>query len=125
MENSLEQNEPKSWHSDLSWKTALLSAILALVVGGGSGAGIVASKTIKVEGLTQDQADNRYLTKDEADKRSAKRDIQTDRIEIKIDELTKKLDEKYVRREVYDQNNENIKVMLGQILEYQKTNKNY
>ena len=59
------------------------------------------------------------------DKRSAKRDIQTDRIEIKIDELTKKLDEKYVRREVYDQNNENIKVMLGQILEYQKTNKNY
>ena len=65
------------------------------------------------------------MPKDEADKRSAKRDIQTDRIEIKIDELTKKLDEKYVRLEVYDQNNENIKVMLGQILEYQKTNKNY
>ena len=65
------------------------------------------------------------MPKDEADKRSAKRDLQADRVEVKIDELAKKPDEKYVRREVYDQNNENIKVMLGQILEYQKTNKNY
>lgn len=115
-QNENSPNESKAWFSDLSWKNLLISALVGSVFGGG-GAGIVGHRG---ECLTQDQADVRYITISEADKRAAKRDQQTDRIEIKIDELMKRLDEKYVRKDIYEQNNETVKTMLNRVLENQK-----
>lgn len=126
MENLIPaKDESKNWFSDLSWKTALLSAILALVVGGGSGAGIVATKAVKAEGISQQEGDLRYLKLDDADRRSAKRDQQADRLEQKIDEVLKKLDDKYVRKDIYEQNIESSKLLLQQILENQKAGRTY
>lgn len=118
MNNETSNDESKSWFPDLSLKNLVITALLATVFGGG-GAGIVGSRK-NADCLTQDQADVRYLSIAEADKRAAKRDIQADRIEIKIDELMKRLDEKYVRKDIYEQNNETVKTMLKEVLVNQK-----
>ena len=117
MENEISQNDSKAWFSDVSWKNLILSALIGSIFGGG-GAGIV-GKT-RGDCLTQDQADVRYITITEADKRAAKRDLQADRIENKIDEMMKRLDEKYVRKDIYEQNNDSFKSMLNQVLANQK-----
>ena len=87
------QNE-KAWFNEISWKQGLIVAILSFLFGG-SGGGFVATKTSQAQGISQDAADGRYLTKEKADvnylaieaadKRGEKRDKQFDRIEQKID----------------------------------------
>ena len=76
--------ENKSWFSDLSWKTAIICALLSVIVGGSSGAGIVATKAVQTNGISQDQADVRYLTKSEADQRAAARDRQIEKFEKEV-----------------------------------------
>ena len=95
-QNEVEAAEPKSWFSDVSWKTALIIAALSIISGGGAGAGIVATKAVaQTGGLTQDQADVRYLTIGAADQRKLLRDKD-------VESITKKIDEKLLTREVYE-----------------------
>ena len=72
MENENSSPDEKSWFAEY-WKTALICAALSTIFGGGAGAGLVATKAVsaapQVSGLTQDQADVRYLTKAEAEMR--------------------------------------------------------
>lgn len=124
MENETSPSE-KSFLGNFDWRNALITSLIAVVIGGGSGAGIVATKAVEAAGITEQQGDLRYLKLDDADRRAAKRDAQNERIEQKIDEVIKKLDEKYVRKDIYDQNNEGLRLMLRQILENQKIEKGY
>ncbi len=120
MENENSPSENKNWFANFDWRSALITSLIAVVIGGGSGAGIVATKAVKAEGISQQEGDLRYLKLDDADKRSAKRDQQADRLEQKIDEVLKKLDDKYVRKDIYEQNNETVKTMLKEVLINQK-----
>lgn len=80
-------NENNSWLP--GWRHALVVAVLALVGGAGSG-GITALKTV---GISQDQADVRYLTKSEADQRVKERDRQLELIRKEM--LTREVFEAY------------------------------
>lgn len=115
MENSNQTSQPnkESWFSDISWKTALICAALGIITGGGTGSAVSSAKTNQ-GGISQDQADVRYLTKEEAEKRSGKRDVQLDRIEKKIDDAQIKLE---------NEQKEQTK-LLFQILNSQKNERN-
>lgn len=78
------ENNEKSWFSDLSWKTALIVAGLSTLFGGGAGGALVATKAVQAQGLNQDQADVRYLTKDEAGRWRDVRDRQFDAMDKKM-----------------------------------------
>jgi hypothetical protein len=88
-----ENSSEKSWFSDLSWKTAVVCGLLSVIVGGSSGAGVVATKAVQTNGITQDQADVRYLSKTEAEARSAARDKQFQ--DIRKEMLTREVFEAY------------------------------
>lgn len=64
----------------MSWKTALIVAALSSVCGGGAGVSLLATKAVQSQGLNQDQADVRYLTKEEANRRGDMRDKQFEEI---------------------------------------------
>ena len=85
--------ENKSWFSDLSWKTALICALLSVIVGGSSGAGVVATKAVQSTGISQDQADVRYLSKSEAAALREARDKQFQ--DIRKEMLTREVFEAY------------------------------
>ena len=85
------QSETKSGFSDTSWKAALILAAIGFI-SGGTGGGIAAKGAAHAEGLSQEAADVRYLSKEEAEKRAAKRDAQ-------VEDLRKSI----VTREVFDE----------------------
>ncbi len=79
----------------------LLYVALSIVAGGSSGAGIVATKSIEAQGITQDQADVRYSTKAEADRR-----------DVESDKKYKEIKDTMVSEKIFD---ERTKAILGQI----------
>lgn len=70
----------KNWLTEMSWKTMLIYAALSIVTGGVTSVGVASSKVVAAQGLNQDQADVRYITKEEANRRSDVRDRQFEEI---------------------------------------------
>lgn len=97
-ETSPNTSQAASWFSDINLKTALIVAGLSSLFGIGGGAGIVASKGVQAAGMNQDQADVRYLSKDEAARFRLTSDKQLEDLksEIKADI------EKTLKKETFD-----------------------
>lgn len=115
MTEETSQND-KNWFASQDWRTNVVLAVIAILfssLSGGFSGATVASKSVSPQGITQETADVRYLTKDEADKRSEKRDKQFDRIELKIDANQQKNE---------NEQKEQMKVLL-EILQNQKSSK--
>lgn len=100
-ETTSQAENPKSWFSDISWKAALILAAIGFVSGGTGG---IATKATKAEGLTPEAADVRYLSKDEAERKAAKRDSQLEDLRRSIvtrevfDERTKAIQDEQLRQ---------------------------
>ena len=101
--NSETSQTDQSWLSTVSWKAALIYVALSVIGGGATGAGLIATKAVSAQtsGISQDQADVRYLTKNEADRRSDVRDKQFEEIKREM-----------VKQGVFD---ERTKTILDQI----------
>lgn len=99
MDNKNSNAEEKtSFFSDFSWKSAVIFSFLAFVFGGTGGGTLVATKGVKAEGLSQDQADVRYVTKAEKDRQVEARDKQVDGIRKEM--LTREVFDAYHKNDV-------------------------
>ena len=98
--------EQKNWFSDLSWKSAVIIAALSFISGGTGGAGVMATKAVKAEGMSVEQSDLRYATKEEIERRAAKRDTQFDDLRKSIvtkdvfDERTRAIQDEQARQRI-------------------------
>lgn len=91
-----ETSQDKSWLSEVSWKATVVYVVLSIIGGGATGAGLIATKAVSAQpnnGITQDQADVRYLSKTEAETRRDARDRQLE--ELKKAVLTREVFEAY------------------------------
>ncbi len=93
----------KSWFSAISWKTAVILSVLAFVSGGTGGGALVATKGVAAAGVTQDQADVRYLSKEEA---RQWRDSRTKELEELKKDLRSDI-EKNLKKETFEAYHEN------------------
>ena len=114
MENPT-STEQKGFFSDISWKSAIICTALSIVAGGSVGGGVVASKGVKVEGLNQDQADIRYVTKDEAERRASDSDKKVHDVDQKM--IPREVFEVYHKSDV--ERMDRIEKLTQQILENQ------
>lgn len=68
---------PNSWFSGIDLKTIGIVAVLSSILGIGGGAGVVATKGVEASGgMSQDQADIRYQTKEEIRQFRIARDLE-------------------------------------------------